>query len=66
VKSCCMFADGIVLPTQGGTLTFASSGEKMALAKPANTHIYVPSSHCSVGDLRIIDGMWTGLRLEMS
>ncbi len=33
-----MFADGIVLPTQGGTLTFASSGEKMAHAKPANAH----------------------------
>jgi hypothetical protein len=45
-----MFADDIVLPTQGGTLTFARSGEKMAYAKP-------PSSHCSVGDLRIIDGM---------
>jgi hypothetical protein len=52
-----MFADGIVLPTQGGTLTFASSGKKMAHAKPANAHIYVPSSHCSVGDLRIIDGI---------
>jgi hypothetical protein len=38
-----MFADGIVLPTQGGTLTFARSGEKMAHAKPANAHIYVPS-----------------------
>jgi hypothetical protein len=52
-----MFADGIVLPTQGGTLTFASSGGKMTHAKPANAHIYVPSSHCSFGDLRISDGM---------